>query len=343
MRFLKRRHLHIGMAAVAVVAVGAIGAAPASAADPAAASAYGAQILVGGQVVIPPTPAASVATAPGDDSKTTIDIPASPVAVNGTLIATANAHTTADIASGLTVVTQSLAGPYAARGIGTIEDVGVVYDVAGEGIPLVSAAAIRAEAVAVCTPTPQYAANSEIIDLAIGGTDVPLNAPVQDLIDGITDALGQSGLNAVVDVQRNVVTNLEGGGVAIDGLVVTILAAAGETPLAQVHLAHAEVTSSACKHLPQCSDTVDNDADAVIDTADPGCHSDGDAANPATYVPSDDDERNSAALGASGPDALPRTGGGAGALAAVSAGALAASVLGLGMRRKYGIWSRATS
>lgn len=43
---------------------------------------------------------------------------------------------------------------------------------------------------------------------------------------------------------------------------------------------------------PQCSDTIDNDGDNLIDAADPGCHTDKDPNNPATYVPSDDDERN---------------------------------------------------
>ena len=38
---------------------------------------------------------------------------------------------------------------------------------------------------------------------------------------------------------------------------------------------------------------VDNDGDALIDIDDPGCHTDGKANNPATYVPTDNDERNS--------------------------------------------------
>jgi cysteine-rich repeat protein len=34
---------------------------------------------------------------------------------------------------------------------------------------------------------------------------------------------------------------------------------------------------------PQCSDGLDNDGDGMIDAADPGCHLDGDASNPASY------------------------------------------------------------
>ncbi len=41
----------------------------------------------------------------------------------------------------------------------------------------------------------------------------------------------------------------------------------------------------------QCSDGVNNnDGDTLIDSADPGCHSDGDASNSASYVPLDDSE-----------------------------------------------------
>src|SRR5205814_1316339 len=43
-------------------------------------------------------------------------------------------------------------------------------------------------------------------------------------------------------------------------------------------------------HLPQCSDGVDNDNDTKIDAADPGCHTDGNPANTASYDPQDNDE-----------------------------------------------------
>ena len=41
---------------------------------------------------------------------------------------------------------------------------------------------------------------------------------------------------------------------------------------------------------PQCSDTVDNDNDGVIDGADPGCHSDGNPKNQSSFNPNDDSE-----------------------------------------------------
>ena len=55
-------------------------------------------------------------------------------------------------------------------------------------------------------------------------------------------------------------------------------------------------------HIAACDDGMDNDADGLVDTADPGCHSDGNASNGATYVRSLDDE--SATV--SGPPALPQ-------------------------------------
>ncbi len=47
--------------------------------------------------------------------------------------------------------------------------------------------------------------------------------------------------------------------------------------------------------VPQCSDGVDNDVDNAIDTQDPGCHTDGNAGNPNSYNPQDNDELNAVA------------------------------------------------
>ncbi len=287
------RRAGLGVATLALTAVIAvIPFAPGAKAAGPAASAFGATVLAGGEEVIPPEPVASVATPPGDATETTVDIPAEPVAISGTLTATANAHKTADIASGLTVVQQAVPGPYNARGLAQIQGLGVLFDVAGAGVPIVGATTVRSEAAVVCGATPRYTANSEIVDLTVGGEPVPVNGPVQDIIDGISGALADSGLNAVVDVQRNVVTQIPGGGIGVDALIVTVLAAAGDVPLAQIRLAHAEVTAAACPPTTQCSDGTDNDGDGKIDAQDPGCHSDGDPNNPGSYVPSDDDERD---------------------------------------------------
>lgn len=41
---------------------------------------------------------------------------------------------------------------------------------------------------------------------------------------------------------------------------------------------------------PQCSDQADNDGDQLVDSADPGCHTDGNPDNPGSYDPNDDSE-----------------------------------------------------
>ena len=47
-----------------------------------------------------------------------------------------------------------------------------------------------------------------------------------------------------------------------------------------------------------CSNSRDDDGDGLIDSADPGCHSDGNADNPNSYVPSDNSENDGQVLGA---------------------------------------------
>lgn len=232
-----------GLAAIALLA------APVASADPidsGSAGGFGAEIMLSDTEVIR-QPVAEVTTVPGDDEDTVIDIPADPLAVSGTLTARANVHEESDIESDLTVVEHTVEGPYNARGLGEIENAQVLLDAAGEDVPLLSAALIRAEAVAVCTAdTVQYSANSEIIDLRIGGEEVPLNEPVSDIIDGISGVLAESGLDAVVNVERNVVTENPEGGIEVDALVVTVLSAAGDVPLGQVTLAHGEVGPVTC-------------------------------------------------------------------------------------------------
>ncbi len=262
----------------AVVLLAPTGVAHADPVSTGSASSYGATISAGGQEVIPPTPTASVDLPPGGESSDTlIDIPADPLAVSGTLNADAAAHEASDVDSALTVVSQDVEGPYNATGVGLVEGLDVLLNTPTDGVSLVTADAVRAEAVGVCQGgTVKYSANSEIVNLKINGTDVPLNDPAQQLLDALHDALVQSGLNAVVDVQRNVVTPTDDG-IAVDGLVVTVLAAAGDTPLAEAHIAHAEVNGLACGAATpktECNDGVDNDNDTKIDYPDdPGCES----------------------------------------------------------------------
>jgi hypothetical protein len=257
------------------------------------ASAYATTVSVGGSEVIAPMPLATSSLPPGADDDPdpdpVIPVGAEPLALSGTFDSSAAVHPASDLASELTVVTQDVEGPYNAQGVALIEGLDVLLDAAGEGVSLVSASVVRAEAVAVCRAgAVSYSANSEIVDLDVGGNDIPLNAPVTELIDAIAGVLDDTGLNAVVDVDRNVVTELDGGGIAVDALVISI---AGDA-VANVTIGHAEVGAGTCGNPPECSDTVDNaDAeDTLADTEDPGCHTDGDAANGATYDPNDNSE-----------------------------------------------------
>jgi transcription termination factor Rho len=56
---------------------------------------------------------------------------------------------------------------------------------------------------------------------------------------------------------------------------------------------------------PQCSDTVDNDGDGKVDSADPNCHTDGNPANEASYNPNGSESGGAQNLNAG---ALPFTG-----------------------------------
>lgn len=343
---LGRRRAAAGASVLAGLALALAPATPAAAAG-GEASAFGATITVGGEEVIPPTPAVQQ-TAPGDAEDTTIGIPAEPVAVSGTLNAFASIHPAGDLESALEVVEQELPGPYHARSEGLIEGAEVLLDAAGEGVSLVSADVIRAEAVAVCTDgVPTYSATSEIVNLDIGGQDVPLNDPLTQLIDGLNEVLAEDGLGQVASVQRDVVTELDGGGIAVDALVVTVLAAAGDAPLAEVRLGHAQVSGDVCT-FAACSDGIDNDdpEDELADAADPGCHTDGDPSNADSYDPTDDDETDAALPGAPAPAPaaptpaataeLPRTGSDDASTVTLAAVMGAAALGALALRRRLG-------
>ncbi|HUF33989.1 MAG TPA: hypothetical protein VMN58_12355 [Acidimicrobiales bacterium] len=281
-----------GLAAIALLA------APMANADPidsGSAAGFGAEIMLS-DTDVTREPVAEVTAVAGDDESTVIDIPADPLAVSGTLTARANVHVESDIESGLTVNDHTVEGPYNARGLGEIENAQVLMDAAGEDVPLLSAALIRAEAVAVCTAdTVQYSANSELVDLQIGGEAVPLDSPLSDIIDGISTVLAESGLDVLVNVERNVIAETEGGGIEVDALVVTVLSAVGDVPLGQVTLAHGEVGPITC------------------------------AAAPAAELPQQFEPEETRAL--------PATGGSAASL--LGAGLLAAALGGLALRRRF--------
>jgi len=134
--------------------------------------------------------------------------------------------------------------------------------------------------------------------IGLGNVSVPL--PAAGCADNTPDT--------VVDIPivARLVCNADdvaGAAVVRDALDVFVLNVGG-TSLAREATASSEAVSVAPSGPettgPQCSDGVDNDGDGVADGADPGCHSDGNAQNPASYVPSDTDETDSPATGPSG-------------------------------------------
>ena len=268
-------------------------------ADPSTAGeggAFGITASLAGTEVIPPTPEAAAAAPafPAEDSETLIDLPLAPLVGNATLNADVAIHQAADLPSLLEVEEQGLAGPYNAVAAGSAEDVEVLVDAVAEDIPLIEADLLRGEVVAVCTgDSVEYSAQSEAVNLVIGG-EAALGDLANDLIDQLFPALDP--LDPIVNVEETVITELPGGGLAVDALVLTLLEAAdAEVGLAQVRIGHAELDNVACGaggpvDPPECSDEADNDDDGVIDAEDPGCHTDGDPENPDSYDPDDDDE-----------------------------------------------------
>lgn len=267
-----------------------LGLSPAAAdpANTAAVAAYGTNLDLAGNPVVNQAGLATVALPPGGQQgpNELLLVPVAPVVVNGTAIGLAAAHAASDLPSTLEQVTQSTPGPYNAVGVGQVDGASVLFGppaptpgLPDVGVELITADAVRAEAVGVCREGQAvYSANSEIVDLNIGGTDVALNAPITDLVDALNDLLAP--LSAVVDIERNEVV-VSGTGAAVNALHVTVLALGG-APLADLIIGHAEVRGLTCPPaIPECSDTVDNDGDGVIDAQDPGC--DG---------PDDDDESN---------------------------------------------------
>jgi len=320
------------------VGLSSAGADPASAAT---ASAFGTSIDLAGQDVIPPTGTATITLPPGgEDTDQLLLVPAQPVAVSGTATATATATTASNIPTSLKQVAQTVPGPYNARAIGLVEGLDVLTTVAGvANTSLVSASAVRAEAVGVCRGgVARYSANSEILDLNIGGTALPLNAPLQDLIDAVDNLIDP--LAMVVDIQRNqVLVNADGASVI--ALRVTVLGAlqgvpvAGQEPVLDLIAGAAQVSGLRCAPVAQCSDTQDNDNDGKIDAQDPGCLN-----AQGVYDPNDNDETDplpkTAAVPTGNTTELPRTGGDSTAPLAGGLAVLALSALALRRRSLAG-------
>lgn len=136
---------------------------------------------------------------------------------------------------------------------------------------------------------PEVTNSSSVIGL--GSAQVPI--PAAGCANGTPDTL--TGIPAVLPIVCNA-DDIAGAAAVREALDVFVLQV-GTTSLTKVTTASSEAISEAPPAArettgPQCSDGIDNDGDGVIDAADPGCHSDNDATNAASYNPNDNDERD---------------------------------------------------
>ena len=315
-----------------------LGVSPAGAqtASGATALGYGANLNAAGEPVVDRGGLATVTLPPGGVvDGTLVEIPAAPLATSFTAGGRAAASATANLTStGEVPVPQAVAGPYNAVGTGFVENLIVVGEVEGVTPALLTAEAVKGEAVGVCVGgTARYEANSQIIGLQLAGETIDLNTPLTDILDTVNQTLEP--LEQVLNLERNLVTRTANG-IAVDALRVTVLQGVagvpvpGVEPLVDLTVGHAEVGGLACAPRPQCSDTEDNDGDGVIDANDPGCITDG------VYDPNDDDERNELPRTTATPTPtaeLPRTGGN-GATAPVAGGLAVLGLSALALRRR---------
>ena len=141
---------------------------------------------------------------------------------------------------------------------------------------------------------PVVTQTSRVINLS--QTGIPL--PAAGCANGTPDTqAGLPGLLPIICNAEELVGNNAGVREALDVFALQV----GTNSLLKETTAAAESLSVAPEAGTQCTDTIDNDGDGVADTNDPGCHTDNNAANPASFDPTDNDERDRrASTGGSG-------------------------------------------
>lgn len=143
---------------------------------------------------------------------------------------------------------------------------------------------------------PQTSRTSQVIQL--GGAGLPL--PAAGCANDTPDTIVEIPLVATIVCNAD---DVAGAAVVREALDVFVLNT-GTNSLVKETTAASEAVSVAPAGPetagPQCSDGVDNDGDGVIDAADPGCHTDGNANNPASYDPTDNSEADARTGGAGG-------------------------------------------
>ena len=289
--------------------------------------AYGASLSLLNSVIIPPTPDTTAGPQPGTGSDALLNVPLSNVltaqAAGAKSVTTLESTLTGELpAQNLRTISPAGApvpDRFNAKGYARVAGAGLLFsgipeenlppevgalvtDILGAegglGLSVLTADAVDSVALLSCVNgAPVVVAGSRIIGLNVLGQNIELNDTLNQVVEVVDTVLGTIGAR----ITANEVIPAPAGqvGVQINALHI-------EIPLLglDVVLAHSEVSApadQACEPIdrPECSDGIDNDGDGLIDAADPGCHTDGDANNPASYDPNDDSEAN----------ILPRTGG----------------------------------
>lgn len=140
----------------------------------------------------------------------------------------------------------------------------------------------------------QVTNSSQVIGL--GGTNVPIPAP--GCADGTPDTVTGIPTLAPIVCHADTVAGATGVREALGVFVLSV----GGTSLTKETTAASESVSTAPPESggPACSDRTDNDGDGLIDAADPGCHTDGNASNPSSYNPNDTSEADRAPTSGAG-------------------------------------------
>lgn len=281
--------------ALALTASLAVALAPSSAlgdtVSSASSAAYG--VRLAGPVPIGATPEVSASLTSTHAEDSVIEVPADPLATSFTASVTADAakESTLDALLQATMTTARAGAPTKWNAIGhaITEDLVAVNATIKAGV-------LESEASAACVDGDTvFASAARLVDLSVGGTAVPLPAPNPNQVvfnqGGITITMWETNW----DPSTGALTD---GGETVFSNALHVIAPGGIDLVVSHSEATSECGAKVLRPAPkaECEDGVDNrdPEDKLADEKDPGCHSDGDASNPNSYNPNDDNERDDA-------------------------------------------------
>ncbi len=276
--------LAIGSVAVVMAGTSAFGETVSSATS----SAYGVQLA--GPVPIGARPEVSASLAAPTATDSFLEVPADPLATSFTASVTADAKKestlNATLQSVMETASPGLPTKWNSRGHAITEDLNAVTN-------QILADVIESESVSSCDGgQTTFGSAARIVNLSVAGTAIILPTPTPNAVVfnqlGIKVTLWETNWDpatgGTTDGSSTVFTN---------GMHVT---APGGIDLIVSHSEAASACAAAQPAEKQCEDGIDNGdpEDSLADEKDPGCHTDGDATNAASYDPKDNDETDEA-------------------------------------------------